>query len=56
MQHLEKIQNLLDLAKVEAEKSDKGNKAAGVRLRKHLQDIKNICQEARKATIAAKQA
>ncbi len=54
MQHLEKIQQILDNAKTEGEKFDKGNKAAGVRLRKALQEIKNLCQEARKATIPAK--
>lgn len=54
MKELELIQKELDQAKVEGEKVAKGNKAAGVRLRKHLQTIKNLCQEGRKAVVAAK--
>jgi hypothetical protein len=51
MKELEKIQLLLDEAKIEADKVEKGNKAAGVRLRKKMQEIKNLCQEVRKATV-----
>lgn len=55
MNELLKIQELLDAAKVEGEKFfDKGNKAAGVRLRKNLQDIKNLCSEIRKSSIEKK--
>jgi hypothetical protein len=44
------IQNLLDeieTLKVELEKFDRGNKSAGTRARKSLQNIKTICQDIR---------
>ena len=48
---MEKIENLKTLIveiEAEAEKFyDKGNKAAGTRLRKGLQEVKNISQEIR---------
>jgi hypothetical protein len=51
MQELEKIQKELDQAKIEGEKFGKGNKAAGTRLRKHMQQIKSLCQEVRLAVV-----
>jgi enamine deaminase RidA (YjgF/YER057c/UK114 family) len=40
---LDEIENL----KVEMEKFERGNKSAGTRARKALQNIKKICQEIR---------
>jgi hypothetical protein len=40
---LDEIENL----KVEMEKFERGNKSAGTRARKSLQNIKKICQEIR---------
>jgi len=40
---VEEIENL----KVEIEKFERGNKSAGTRARKSLQNIKKICQEIR---------
>jgi hypothetical protein len=44
------LNNLLaevELLKVEYEKFERGNKSAGTRARKHLQNIKKISQELR---------
>jgi hypothetical protein len=44
------LQNLLDEIenlKVEMEKFERGNKSAGTRARKSLQNIKKICQDIR---------
>jgi hypothetical protein len=38
--------------KIEAEKSDKGNKAANVRFRKTAQDIRNYLFEARQVALS----
>lgn len=49
--------NLLNEAKVDAGKFDKnGNKAAGTRLRKAMQDIKGMAQDIRVAVSEAKNA
>ena len=43
------LQNFLIEAKTDAEKFyEAGNKAAGTRLRKYMQDIKQLAQEVRK--------
>lgn len=47
MQKLIDLQTALDSAKVEGEKFEKGNKAAGTRLRALMQDIKNLAQDVR---------
>jgi len=42
------MENLVENFKVEYDKfSEKGNKAAGTRARKHLQDIRNLAKELR---------
>jgi hypothetical protein len=44
------LQNLVDEVenlKIEVEKFNRGNKSAGTRARKSLQNIKKICQEIR---------
>lgn len=47
---MKSIQVLVDLvhsAQVDAEKFEKGNSAAGTRLRKKMQEVKTIAQEIR---------
>lgn len=47
LQKVEQIQSLLDQVKVDAEKFEKGNSAAGTRVRKSLQEIKTLSQDLR---------
>ena len=50
MQEYEKIKTLVAAIEEDVIKfSDKGNAAAGTRVRKGLQDIKRACQEMREA-------
>jgi hypothetical protein len=44
---LQKLADEIELLKVEYEKFERGNKSAGTRARKNLQNIKKICQEIR---------
>lgn len=44
---LEKLLDEIENLKVELEKFERGNKSAGTRARKSLQNIKKICQEIR---------
>ncbi len=48
MSNLQKLAALNDTAQKEGEKFEAGNKAAGVRLRKALLEIKNLAHEMRK--------
>ena len=45
---LTKMNEVMEQANAEAAKAAKGNKAAGVRLRAHMQTIKSLCTEVRK--------
>lgn len=55
MVQIEKLQTVLDQIKVDAEKfTTKGNSAAGTRVRKGLQELKALAQEARLAVTEAK--
>lgn len=48
MSRVDEIRNIVDQATTEMEKFyDKGNKAAGTRARKNLQDLKKLAQEIR---------
>lgn len=48
MSRVEEIRNLVDDATAEMEKFyEKGNKAAGTRARKNLQELKKLAQEIR---------
>lgn len=48
MDKINEMETLIASAKVQAEKFyNKGNKAAGVRLRKHMQDLKAAANELR---------
>ena len=44
---LQKLVDEVETLKIEVEKFDRGNKSAGTRARKSLQNIKKICQEIR---------
>ena len=44
---LEKLDAEIELLKAEYEKFERGNKSAGTRARKILQNVKAICQEIR---------
>lgn len=47
MINLGKLEEVMSVAKNEAEKVNKGNKASRVRLRKAMQDLKVLCQDVR---------
>ena len=47
MESIQKIQEVLNNALVDVEKFNNGNKSAGTRIRKAMQEIKGLAQEAR---------
>jgi hypothetical protein len=48
MQEYERLKQLVEAAAEDVAKAEGGNKAAGTRVRKSMQDIKNAAQEVRK--------
>lgn len=44
---LKKMQDVINLAMTDGEKFDNGNNAAGTRVRKHMQELKNMAQDVR---------
>lgn len=48
MTKLQELSQLLISVQEDADKFEKGNKAAGTRLRKAMQEVKNLAQEIRK--------
>lgn len=50
------MQDLITMLKVEADKFDAGNNAAGTRVRKGMMDIKRMAQEVREEVSAVKSA
>lgn len=56
MKSFEALKNLFQLAEAEAEKVDRGNKAAGTRLRALMQDLKKGAKEVRDEVQAIKNA
>ncbi|MBN2037470.1 MAG: hypothetical protein JW768_12065 [Chitinispirillaceae bacterium] len=52
--NLQKLLDELEVLKVEYEKFQRGNKSAGTRARKSLQNIKKICQDIRNEIQEAK--
>jgi hypothetical protein len=48
MQEYETLKRLVESAADDVAKAEGGNKAAGTRVRKSMQDIKNAAQEVRK--------
>ena len=47
MESIQKIQEVLDSAHADVEKFNNGNKSAGTRIRKAMQEIKGLAQEVR---------
>ena len=48
MQEFEQLKQLIQEAEEDLRKAEGGNKAAGTRVRKAMQDIKNLAQDVRK--------
>ena len=55
MEEFQKLQNLVAEAAEEVAKAEAANKAAGVRARKLMQDIKNAANEVRVKILALRQ-
>lgn len=56
MSKFDQLVQEVEAAKLENEKFKKGNKAAGTRLRNHLQSIKGFAQDVRKEVLETKNA
>jgi hypothetical protein len=56
MQDYERLKQLVDAAADDVAKAEGGNKAAGTRVRKAMQDIKNTAQEVRKKILEVRSA
>ena len=54
MQSYEELKRLVESAAEDIEKAEGGNKAAGTRARKTMQDIKNTAQQVRKDILEAR--
>ena len=51
MDAFQQLRRLIDEAEDDVKKADGGNKAAGTRVRKKMQDIKNQAQDVRKQVL-----
>ncbi len=51
MEAYENLKGLVESAADDIQKAEGGNKAAGTRVRKTMQDVKNAAQELRKAIL-----
>jgi phage-related tail protein len=56
MEQIAKLKELIAAAEVDAEKFNKGNNAAGTRLRNIMQQLKSTAQEVRNAVTEKKNA
>jgi hypothetical protein len=56
MQEYETLKRLVESAADDVAKAEGGNKAAGTRVRKSMQDIKNAAQEVRKKILEVRSA
>ncbi len=54
MQSYEKLLAVVSNAREDVEKAGGGNRAAGTRARKHMQEIRSAAQEVRNAILAAR--
>ena len=52
MRSFDELVSIVEAAKSDIEKTDKGNKAAGTRVRTAMQQIKKAAQEVRKEVLA----
>lgn len=48
MQEFDRIKQMISEIDEDVKKAEGGNKAAGTRVRKYMQDLKNLAQEVRK--------
>ena len=55
-QHYERLVQVVNDARVDLEKAEAGNKAATSRVRKAMQDVKNIAQDIRKEMLELRDA
>ena len=55
-QNYERLVQVVNEARVDLEKAEAGNKAATSRVRKAMQDVKNIAQEIRKEMLELRDA
>ncbi|MBL4809709.1 MAG: hypothetical protein JKY43_06585 [Phycisphaerales bacterium] len=55
MDLLEKMEQLLQDCREDYNKAKGGNKAAGTRVRKAMQDVKNVAQEIRKEMLGSRE-
>jgi hypothetical protein len=55
-QNYERLVQVVNDARVEIEKAETGNKAATSRVRKAMQDVKNIAQDIRKEMLEVRDA
>ena len=51
MEEYERLKKLIEEAAEDVAKAEGGNKAAGTRVRKTMQDVKNLAQELRKKVL-----
>jgi len=54
MDLLESMQQLIESCREDYNKAKGGNKAAGTRVRKSMQDVKNVAQEIRKEMLGSR--
>jgi len=54
MEAYERLKKLVESAADDVQKTEGGNKAAGTRVRKTMQDVKNAAQDVRKAVLSAR--
>jgi len=50
-EHYQKLRHLIESVEDDVAKAAGGNKAAGTRVRKQMQDVKNAAQDLRKAVL-----
>jgi hypothetical protein len=55
-QHFDQLYAAIEAARADVQKAEEGNKAACSRVRKSMQDIKNIAQEIRKEMLELRDA
>jgi hypothetical protein len=54
LDQLEQLQQLVESAREDYNKAKGGNRAAGTRVRKIMQDVKNLAQEIRKEMLESR--
>lgn len=54
LEQYEQLKNLVNVVEDDIRKAAGGNKAAGTRVRKQMQDVKNAAQELRKKVLEAR--